>query len=132
MAAPAGDAGGDVAQAGVGGLHLAAGDAVGDRAHPGAAVPGQVHAQQAELAELRGKLAGERSGLEPVGDVRHDPLGGERPHGVTDQALLRGQLVVDPEQVDARAVGAWRHGPVLSSCLAVRVCARCAAVVARS
>ena len=38
------------AQAGVGGLQLPAGDAVGDRAHPGAAVTGQVHAEQAELA----------------------------------------------------------------------------------
>ena len=78
---------------------------------PGAAVAGQVHAQQAELAQLRGQLAGERPGLEPVGDVRHDPLGGEVADRVADQPLLVAEFVVDAEQVDCGGgVGGAGHG----------------------
>ena len=73
----------------VGGLQLPAGHAVGDRPHARAAVAGQVHAEQAHLAEFRCKLAGEDAGLEPVGDVRHHLVRGVSPHGVPDQALVR-------------------------------------------
>ena len=101
------------AQPGVGRFQLPAGDPVGDGAHPRAAVAGQVHAEQAQLAELGGQLTGQRAGLEPVGDVRHHPLGRERPHGVADQHLIGAQLLVDAQQVDivaGLAGGVRGHG----------------------
>ena len=95
------------AQPGVGRFELAAGDAVGDRAHPGASVARQVHAEQAQLAEFGHEVAGERTFLEPFGDVRLDPVGREVAHRVTDQPLVRGQLVVNPEQVDIGRLRDW-------------------------
>ena len=52
---------------------------------------------------------GQRARLEPVGDVRQDPFGGERPHRVAEQALLVGELVIDVRAgpCSARA-WAWR------------------------
>src|SRR4029077_6094984 len=73
--------------------------------HARTAVPGQVHAEQAHLPQFRCKLAGEHPGLEPVGDVRHHLLRGVGPHGVPDQALLRGELVLDLEYVEAWPLG---------------------------
>ncbi len=118
----------EAAQAGVGGLHFPAGHAVGDCPHAGAAVTRQVHSEQAELAELRDQLAGERSGLEPVGDVGHDPVSGELAHGVADEALVVGQLVVDLQQVSAGWLSSARHGLVLICAVgpAASVCARLA------
>jgi hypothetical protein len=91
--------GDQAAQPRVGRLHFPAGDAVRDRAHAGAAVAGQVHAEQAELAEFGHQFAGERASLEPVRDVRHDTVSRVAAHRVADQALIGRQLVVDPEQV---------------------------------
>ena len=62
------------AQAGVAGLQFQRGQAVLDGAAAGAAVALQVHAEQAELAQLRDDLAREDGLLVPVGDVRPDPL----------------------------------------------------------
>jgi hypothetical protein len=101
-------------QPGVGRFQLPAGHAVGDRAHPGAAVTGQVHAEQAQLAQLRHQVPGHGAGLEPVGDVRLDPVGGELADRVADQPLVRGQLVIDAQQVGFWG-GGW-HWRVLSAC----------------
>ena len=85
-----------------------------------------MHPEQAELAEFGDQLAGERSGLEPVGDVRHDPVGRELAHGVADEALLVAQLVVDPQQVAADGFRGARHGSVLSVFLRpAYACGRC-------
>jgi hypothetical protein len=54
-----------------------------------------VHAEHPELAEFRHNVTGQCARLEPVRNVRQHPVSGEGPHGVTDQALLVGQLVVD-------------------------------------
>jgi len=62
-------------------------------------------AEQAELAQLRHELARQGPRLEPVGDVGQDPVVGELADRVADQALLVGQLVVDPEQVSGCWVG---------------------------
>ncbi len=83
------------AQPGVGRLQLATGDAIGDRAHARAAVTGQLHAEQAQLAEFRHQFARERAGLEPVCDVGHDAVGRVAAHRVADQALVGRQLVVE-------------------------------------
>jgi phage shock protein PspC (stress-responsive transcriptional regulator) len=85
-----------------------------------------VHPEQAQLAELGDQLAGERSGLEPVGDVRHDPVRGELAHGVAHEPLVVGQLVVDPEQVSAGWFCCARHFRSSLRLPAASVCARLA------
>src|SRR3569833_1103808 len=100
----------EAAQPRVGRLQLTAGDAVRDRAGAGAAVPRQVHAQEAQFAQLGCQLArGERARLEPVGHVRLDPLGGVPAGRVADQPLLVGELVVDAQQLHPRPP--WGFGP---------------------
>jgi hypothetical protein len=58
-----------------------------------------MHPEQAELAEFRHDLTGQRACLEPVADVRQDPFGGERLHRVAEQPLLVTELVVDVQQI---------------------------------
>ena len=77
---------------------------------PGAAVAGQVHAEQAQLAEFGDAARGERAILEPVADVGEDPVGGEIAHRVADEALIGGQLVINPEQIDIAGMAAWPDG----------------------
>jgi hypothetical protein len=72
-----------------------------------------VHAEHPQLAELRHDVPGQRALLEPVLDVRQHPVAGEGAHGVTDEPLLVGQLVVDLQQVRARR--ACGHGWLLSA-----------------
>ena len=67
------------AQAGVDGLQLVTRHAVGHHRRPGAAVTGQVHAEQAQGPELLGQLAGrDLARLEPPGDVRTEPSSPKR------------------------------------------------------
>ncbi len=63
-----------------------------------------MHAEQAELADLGEKLFGQCSRLEPVRDVRQDPIGGKLANGVADQAFLVAELVVDA--LERMSVGA--------------------------
>ncbi len=102
--------GDEAAQARVGGLQFHAGDPVGDGGRAGAAVAVEVHAQDAEGAEFGGEFAGgEDAALEPVADVRADPVLGELPHGVADEPLLVGEQVTDGEQVGRVDPGRLRH-----------------------
>ena len=89
----------EAAQPRVDRLELAAGHAVRRRGRPGAAVALQVHAEQAELAELRAEVVGQGALVVPVGDVRGELLRGERAHGVPDRAVLVGQQPVDGQEV---------------------------------
>src|SRR5690606_21042398 len=66
---------------------------------PGAAVPGQVHAEQPQFSRLAGQLQWYLPGLVPVGDVRADAVGGEASDGLLDGPLFVGEQVVDAEQL---------------------------------
>jgi hypothetical protein len=58
-----------------------------------------MHAEQAEFAQLRGDLAGrEGARLEPLRDVRTQPLGREGRDGVPDLALVLGQQRIGGEE----------------------------------
>ena len=76
-----------------------------------AAVALQVHAEHAERAELLGQLAGrQRAVLEPLADVRAQPVVGELAHGVAQQAVLVVEVVVEVEQIQAvQRVAHARH-----------------------
>src|SRR5690606_20672269 len=88
------------ADAGVTGLQLQAGQAVGGRAGPGAPVALEVQPEQADRAELAGELAGGQvTRLVPPGDVRPDVVAHDLPDGVADRPLLLGEEVVDVEQL---------------------------------
>ena len=93
------------AHPGVGRFELTARDAVGDRACARAAVSRQVHAEQAQLAQLGQHRPGQYAGLEPVGDLREDMVGNEGTDGVADEPLLVAELVVDLQQVSLRGHG---------------------------
>ena len=98
------------ANAGIAGLELHGGKPVGDRVGAGAAVPFEVHAQDAELAELASELAcGDRARLEPVGDLRLDAALDEVAHDIADRALLLGEQAVDGEELEWLA-GRAAHG----------------------
>ena len=89
-------------QPGVDGLDLGAHQPVLDGRRALAAVAVQVHAEHAELAELAGQLArGQGAVLEPLPDVRPQPVVGELAHGVAQQSVVVGQIVVEVEQVQA-------------------------------
>ncbi len=106
------------AQPAVAGLELQAREPVRGRGRAGAAVAGEVHAEHAELAELRRELARREARLlEPVADVREHAVAHERAHGVADVALLVGEQAIDVEEVlgterGGRGCGA-RHGLTL-------------------
>ena len=89
----------EAAQPRVDGLQLAAGDAVGRRGHPRAAVALEVHAEQPQRAEPRSEVVGQRARVVPVGDVRRQLGGGEGAHRVADVALLGAQQSVHGEEV---------------------------------
>jgi hypothetical protein len=75
-----------------------------------------VHAEEAELAEVGGQLPrGHLAGLEPLGDVRAQPLLTEAAHRVAEFDVLGGQQRVDVEQVvDVHGlVDGRRHAPCL-------------------
>jgi hypothetical protein len=76
-------------QAGVAGFEFHGGEAVLDGTAAGAAVAGQVHAEQAQRRHLLDDLAREVRGLVPVGDVRCDPLGDERADPVAQIEFVR-------------------------------------------
>ena len=88
------------ADAGVARLELEAGEPVGDRARAGEAVAVEVHAEEAELAQLRHQLARQDPLLEPVADVRQHVLAHEGAHGVADRPLLVVEQGVDREEVE--------------------------------
>jgi hypothetical protein len=59
-----------------------------------------VHAQQAELAQVRSQLAHRHlTGLEPLGDVWPQPLLAEAAHGLAQLDVLGCEQRVDVEQV---------------------------------
>ena len=75
-----------------------------------------MHAEQAELAEVLGKLADRKvADLEPFRDMRNDMLGAELADRVTDRDLVVRERRVETERVvrveGRRFVGA--HGPIL-------------------
>src|SRR5215216_1599808 len=98
----------EAAGPGVAGLQLQAGQAVADGVGAGAAVALQVHAEQAQVAELLGQLAGQLAALEPAGDLGQHPVGDEAAGGVADQPLLLRQLPVQVEEVQGGWW--WAHG----------------------
>ena len=59
-----------------------------------------MHAEEAELAELRHQLAREDPLLEPVADVGQHLLADEGAHRVADRPLLVVEEGVDPEEVE--------------------------------
>jgi DNA-binding MarR family transcriptional regulator len=62
----------------------------------------EVHAEDAKGTELLREFAGRQATvLEPVPDVRAQPVVGELAHGVAQQAVLVAQIVVEVEQVQA-------------------------------
>ena len=87
------------AQAAVARLQLTAGHAVGGRARPGAPVALQVHPEQAELTDLRDELPREDPLVEPLPDLRQDPLAHPAADGVADHPLLVAQERVEVERV---------------------------------
>ena len=91
------------AQAGVARLQLHGGQPVLDGAAAGAAVARQVHAEQAEFADLGGDLAREDRRLVPRGDVRADPLVDERADLVAERQFLGGEEGVQVQVVRARS-----------------------------
>ena len=72
-----------------------------------------MHAEQPQFAQFGHQVSGEGAVLEPARDVRLDPVGSEIAHRVADEALVGGQLIVNPEQIDigrlARVAG-WVTG----------------------
>ena len=87
------------AQAGVAGLQFQRGQAVLDGAAAGAAVPLQVHAEQAEIAELGGDLPREVRVLVPARDVRADPRVDEGADLVPLRQFLGGEQGVQVQVV---------------------------------
>ena len=59
-----------------------------------------MHAEEAELPELRHQLARQDPLLEPVADVGQYPLAHEGPHGVADRPFLVVEEGVDREEVE--------------------------------
>ena len=119
-------------EAGVGRLQFYAREAVMDGRGPTASVAVQVHAEQAEFAELLAELADRKvADFEPLGDVRADVFGAELPNGVAHRDLVAGQRGIEPEGVvsveggfgerrrirahsDQPATSRYEAGPVVS------------------
>ena len=96
--------------AGIAGLELDAGQAVGDCTGARAAVPLEVHAQDTERSELESELTrGDRALLEPVAHAGLDPRLDIVAHDVADRALLLRQQRVEVEQTE-RGLGRAGHG----------------------
>src|SRR5262249_43903975 len=89
----------EAADACVAGLELLADEPVHDRARLRQAVALEMHPEQPESRELRDQLGWELAALEPLADVRLDPLGDELAHSVADRALLVGEKGVEREEV---------------------------------
>ena len=89
----------EAAHAGVAGLQLATGQSVADGAGSGGAVAVEVHSEQAHCPHLLGKLHGDGSLGEPVGNIGQHPIGDERAHGVANKTLLVVENGVDLEKV---------------------------------
>ena len=81
-------------------LELEARQAIRDRARTGEAVAVQVHAEEAELRELRHHLSRQDALLEPVADLGQHLLADELPHRVPDRLLLVVEQRVDREEVE--------------------------------
>ena len=84
---------------GVAGLELEARQPVGDGARAGQPVAVEVHAEEAERADLLRELARQDPLLEPLADLRQDPLADELPDSVADRLLLVVEKGVDREEV---------------------------------
>src|SRR6185437_13556096 len=83
----------------VGRFEFQAGQAVRRRARARAAVTLQVHAEQAELAELGNQVPREMPALEPAPDVRPYAVGQQFAHRPLDRPLLLPQQGRDVQQV---------------------------------
>src|SRR5579859_5014684 len=60
-----------------------------------------MHAEHTERAELLRQLTcGQGAALEPLADVGPQPIVAERAHRVAEQPVLRGQVVVEVEQIE--------------------------------
>ncbi|BDZ54250.1 hypothetical protein GCM10025870_13230 [Agromyces marinus] len=85
------------APAGVGGLELEAHETVRDRAGAGAAVPGEVHAEEPEFSGLAHELAAEVLVLEVLLDDGRDALLREPARAVAPRELVLGEECVEVE-----------------------------------
>jgi len=103
---------GERAEARVASLELLHHEAVRDVVHPGAAVAGEVGAEQAELRDL-GHEFHRKGAIEPdvLLDPRHELLGDELAHGVARHPFFVGERLVEPQEVDA--VLSFRGAPEL-------------------
>jgi hypothetical protein len=75
-----------------------------------------MHAEEAELADLRHELARQDPLLEPLADVGDDAVAHELPHRVADRALLVVEQRVDREEVarvERRLLGGRGHGRIV-------------------
>src|SRR6201999_4312371 len=111
---------------GVGGLQLGTGQSVVHRRGTAASVALQMHAQQAELAELLAQLADRQvADLEPLRDVGDHVLGAELPDRVAHRDLIAGQRCVQAEGVFSverrRLVSTHRRQPATASDAKTRV-----------
>src|SRR6266851_4919915 len=59
-----------------------------------------MHAEEAEPADFVRELARQDPLLEPLADLRQDPLAHPRAHGVPDRLLLVAQECVDRQEVE--------------------------------
>ena len=109
----------EAAQAAVAGLQFQTGQPVADRVGACAAVAGQVHAEQAELAEFRREFLGRHLVLEPLRDVRADVVGHEVTDGALDEPFLVGEQRVERRSGRRRWprgwLAAWCSTPVAGS-----------------
>ena len=59
-----------------------------------------MHPEEAQLADLLGELARQDPLLEPLADLRQDPLAHPGPNGVADRLLLVAEERVDRQEVE--------------------------------
>ena len=95
------------AQSGVAGFEFEGGETVFDGGTPRAAVPLQMHAEEAELAHLTHDLGRKDRAFVPFGDVRADPLVDE-----AADLFAQRQLVVGEESGEVEQVGGVGGGGV--------------------
>jgi hypothetical protein len=87
------------ADPGIAGFQFHCGQAVFDGGAAGAAVTLQMHAQDAQFAQLRGDVVGKDPAVVPVSDVRADLLVGEVADPLPEGQLIRGQQRVQCQDV---------------------------------
>ena len=96
------------AEAGVAGLQLQAGQPVAGGAGARTAIALQVHAEQAQVADLARHLLREDALFEPLLEAGQHPAAHEPAHAVPDQALLVRELAIEAQQVIGVGLGPRR------------------------